>query len=159
MEVEDVVAAEEPSEASVHGGAAAAAAAEIEAAEAAVAEAAAVAAAADPEQVASAPAFGRGARARRAPTWSRDAPEEMAPRRFAKTGGVPLGRRKVAGASGTAQQALQPPNIMQGHLTHWRGLRRHAQRQFTANLLRHRTRLQVLLALSGDGSEAMVATE
>ena len=94
-------------------------------------------------------AFGRGARSRKAPTWvvQRDAPEELAPKRFAKTGGVPVGRRKVAGVGSTTQQALQPERILENHLSHWRSVRRHARRQFAASLLRHRARLQELLAL------------
>ena len=101
-----------------------------------------------------APAFGRGARARKAPTWTREAPEELAPKRFAKTGGVPVGRRKVAGASSVNQALLAPENIRQAHVAHWKSVRKHAQRQFSANLLRHRARLSVLLALGGGGGAA-----
>ena len=89
----------------------------------------------------------------RAPTWNRDAPEELAPKRFAKSGGVPVGRRKVAGASSVSQAQLEPQRILDGHLFHWRHVRKHAQRQFATNLLRHRARLEVLLALSSDGAE------
>jgi hypothetical protein len=45
--------------------------------------------------------------------------------------------------------SLAPDCILQSHVAHWKNVRRHAQHQFSANLLRHRARLQALLAVDG----------
>ena len=84
---------------------------------------------------------------------ARDAPEELAPKRFAKSGGVPIGRRKVAGSSGFSTGGVAHDRMMLAHLAHWRKVRRHARQQISAKLLRHRGRLEVLLSLPREASD------
>jgi hypothetical protein len=98
------------------------------------------------------PKRGRGARVRRAPAWSREAPEEVYARqkRKASAGSASGGRRKaVSAGSSSAHLALLPRDrIMKSHLAYFRNVRRHETMQFAARLLRHKPRLRGLLGLA-----------
>jgi len=89
---------------------------------------------------------GRGARTRRPPSWSREPPQDLVPKRWASTNGVPLGRRKVAGSSTWHASHLDPDQIWHAHRVHYRRIKQHARAQFWTALARHRPRLLMLLA-------------
>ena len=104
-------------------------------------------------EAASSAKYGRGARVRRAPTWSREAPEEQhKKKRWSGTNGVPQGKRKVAGASLWQSFSTAPEKMLAAHVTHWRRIKAHEQLQHVGKLNRHRERLRALFHAGSSSS-------